>query len=97
MKVLLPACDLLPDEGLLLALLDGATLDLRQHELVQADVPTALAEDLHVNVRTLTGGRLQDQLGEARALVKVEERLGTGVGVDNEDHPRFAFANLRVG
>ena len=51
-------------------------------KLVQADVPAALVEDLHVNVRTLAGGRLQDQLGEARALVQVEERLGTGVEVD---------------
>ena len=55
---------------------------------MQADVPAALVEDLHVNVRTLH---------EARALVQVEERLGTGVGVDNEDQPPFVFANLSVG
>ena len=49
-----------------------------------------------VNVRTLAGGRLHAQLDEARALVQVVERLGSGVGVDNEDHPSFAFANVNV-
>ena len=96
-EVVLPACDLLLDEGLLLALVDLATLDLGQHELVQANVPAAFAEELLIQVRTLAGGRLQDQLGEARALVQIEERLPARVRVHYENHPCFAFAHLAVG
>lgn len=96
-EVVLPACDLLLDEGLLLTLVDLATLDLGQHELVQANVPAAFAEELLIQVRTLAGGRLQDQLGEARALVQIEERLPARVRVHYENHPCFAFAHLAVG
>ena len=71
-EVVLPACDLLLDEGLLLALVDLATLDLGQHELVQANVPAAFAEELLIQVRTLAGGRLQDQLGEARPWFRLK-------------------------
>ena len=94
-EVVLPACDLLLDEGLLLAFVDLATLDLGQHELVQANVPAAFAEELLIQVRTLAGGRLQDQLGEARALVQIEEPAR--VRVHYENHPCFAFAHLAVG
>ena len=66
---LLPALDLLLDEGLLLALLDGATVDLGKHLLAQANVAGVLAEEVLVNFGTLAGGRLHAQLAEARSLV----------------------------